>query len=58
MYTKFALNMIEFKLWILSNIWLLDVNIKIYEMMNTRLKKKTYSRIVKEENDPQVFLVL
>jgi hypothetical protein len=58
MYTKFALNIIEFKLWILSNIWLLDVNIKIYEMMNTRFKKKTYSRIVKEENDPQVFLVL
>jgi len=42
MYTKFALNMIELKLWILSKIWLPDVNIKIYEMMNTRFKKNLF----------------
>jgi hypothetical protein len=38
MYTKFALNMIEFKLWILSKIWLPNVKVKIYEMMNTKFK--------------------
>jgi hypothetical protein len=28
----------EFKLWILSKIWLPNVKVKIYEMMNTKFK--------------------